>query len=276
MIEYLQYKFADSPEFVDTYDELPLWSAPFGLLLFKHLELRRGMEVLDVGSGAGFPLLELAQRLGNSSTCYGIDPWTNAGNRAKQKIKNYGLSNVSLLEGSANAIPLPDESLDLIVSNLGINNFDDPPKVFSECSRVLRPNGRLAITTNLCGHWQEFYGVFEDTLQDIDRPELVSKLKLEQVHRGSPASISALFTHSGFTVSRCVEDKFEMRFADGSAFLNHYFIKLGWLSSWKEIIPEAEHAAIFTLLETALNNYAVANGGLNLTVPMAYIEGHKA
>src|ERR1700722_16328438 len=120
MPDYLQYKFEDTPEFISTFDELPLWSASFGLLLLKHLELKPNLTVLDIGSGAGFPLLELAQRLGASSKCYGIDPWTNASNRAKQKIKNYGITNAEIIEASAEQLPLDNATVDLIVSNLGI------------------------------------------------------------------------------------------------------------------------------------------------------------
>ena len=55
-------------------DDFPLWSAPFGLMLLNHIRLKPKIEALDIGFGSGFPLLELAQRLGNSSTVYGIDP----------------------------------------------------------------------------------------------------------------------------------------------------------------------------------------------------------
>src|SRR4051812_32428075 len=101
MTEYLKYKFDDSPELVSTFDELPLWSASFGLMMLKHLKLRPNLTVVDIGSGAGFPLLELAERLGSSCKLYGIDPWTNANTRAKQKIKNYNISNVEIVEVSA-------------------------------------------------------------------------------------------------------------------------------------------------------------------------------
>src|SRR5438105_4519507 len=108
MSSYLDYTFTDSPEFVETFDEMPLWSAAFGLLLLKHLELKPNLQVLDIGSGAGFPLMELAARLGNTCTCYGIDPWTNANERAKKKIKNYGLTNVQIIESSAATLPFAD------------------------------------------------------------------------------------------------------------------------------------------------------------------------
>ncbi len=78
MTEYLSYKWEDNQEFIDTFDELPLWSASFGLLLFKHLELKPNLRVIDIGSGAGFPLMDLAGRLGKSCHLYGLDPWENA------------------------------------------------------------------------------------------------------------------------------------------------------------------------------------------------------
>lgn len=60
MMEYLSYTFKDSETFVNTFDEAPLWSASFGQLLLKHLNLKPNITVVDIGSGAGFPLLELA------------------------------------------------------------------------------------------------------------------------------------------------------------------------------------------------------------------------
>lgn len=275
MTEYLAYTFEDTPEFIDTFDELPLWSAAFGLLLFKHLELKPNLTVIDIGSGAGFPLLELAGRLGKSCTLYGLAPWLNANKRATKKIKNYGLTNVEIINSSAEQIPFGENTIDLVVSNLGINNFENPSLVFRECCRVLKPQGRLVLTTNLNGHWQEFYDIFERTLKQTGHEKIVDRLTAHQEHRGTVESISKLFTDNGFTVRRHDEDRFEMKFLDGSAFLNHYFVKLGWLASWKALLPEAEMTAIFTALEHNLNAFSMASGGLALTVPMAYMEGIK-
>jgi ubiquinone/menaquinone biosynthesis C-methylase UbiE len=275
MTEYLEYTFNDNQEFINTFDELPLWSASFGLLLLKHLELKPNLTVLDIGSGTGFPLLELAGRLGNSCTLYGIDPWINANNRARQKIKNYDLSNVQIIENSAEDIPLEDNSVDIIVSNLGLHNFSHPQLVLKECNRVIKPNGKIALTTNLNGHWKEFYSVFEATLLQLGKTGIVRKLTEHQEHRGTIESISMMFTECGFRVCRQFEDSFEMKFLDGSAFLNHNFVKIGWLSSWKELLGQDEVQEIFLALEQNLNVYAKKMGGLTLTVPMAYIEGEK-
>ncbi|MEO6039109.1 MAG: class I SAM-dependent methyltransferase [Saprospiraceae bacterium] len=272
MPNYLSYQFQDSPNFVNTYDELPLWSAPFGLLLLQHLELKPNLTVLDLGSGTGFPLLELAGRLGKSCKLYGIDPWTNANQRARQKIANYALDNVEIVACSAEQMPFADQSVDLIVSNLGLNNFAQPQVVLRECRRVLKPGGKLALTTNLNGHWKEFYDRFESTLQDLGKAEIIAQLTAQQEHRGTVASITKLLTDHGFQSSRHYTDRFEMRFLDGSAFLNHHFIKLGWLSEWRDLLPPADREASFSALEQNLNAYAQSSGGLSLTVPVAFIE----
>ncbi len=275
MTEYLSYQFKDDEETISTYDELPLWSAPFGLLLLKYLELKPNLTVLDLGSGTGFPLLELAECLGNSCKLYGIDTWEMANKRVKQKIQNYGLSNVEIIEGSAESIPFGDNTVDLIVSNLGINNFDKAEVVFKECYRVLKPDGKLVLTTNLNGHWTEFYDIFGATLRQLGKEDLYNQLIIHQEHRGNLESVSGMFTNSGFVVDRYFEEQFDMNFVDGSAFLNHHFVKLGWLSSWIGLLPEDDVRNIFSTVEHNLNLHSNVSGRLNLTVPMLYIEGHR-
>jgi ubiquinone/menaquinone biosynthesis C-methylase UbiE len=276
MTAYWDYTFKDTPAFIETFDELPLWSAPFGLLLLKHIDMKRGQTVLDIGSGAGFPLLELAERLGPSCSCIGIDPWKHATNRTKNKIQHYQVKNVDVIEGSAEHIPLENNSVDLIVSNLGINNFDRPESVIRECHRVLKMGSKLVLTSNLNGHWKEFYDIFENCLRKLDQIELTKKLMEHQEHRGSIATISKLIMQHDFKIHKVVEETFQMRFLSGTSFLNHHFVKVGWLSGWKDLIPEKEWEIVFKKLETELNAYALEQSGLSLTVPMAYIEGLKS
>lgn len=275
MRPFWEYRFEDSASLVETFDELPFWSAPFGELLLGEIELRPYELVLDIGSGTGFPLVELAERLGGSSRCIGIDPWSNANERARKKIQVYGANNVELLEASAEKIPLGNSCVDLIVSNLGINNFENPAAIFAECRRVLKPGGCLSITTNLFGHWKIFYAVFEETLRELKKPHLIAALKAEEAHRRTARQVCDLYTHAGFRIRKTVEKEFKMNFLSGTAFLNHHFIKMGWLSSWQKLIPEQEWEDVFTGLEKRLNSHAKSNSGLNLKVPMAYFEGEK-
>src|SRR5262245_61276268 len=109
------------PAVVSAFDELPLWSAPFGLQLLETVRLAPAMTVLDVGFGTGFPILELARRLGPSARLYGVDPWAPALARAQAKARTYGLGNVVLLRAVAEHLPLRDARVDLVVSNNGLN-----------------------------------------------------------------------------------------------------------------------------------------------------------
>ena len=188
-------------DFVDAvYDELSFWSSHFGALLFEHLELRRGIRGLDVACGAGFPLFELAFVHGPSSHFTGLDVWPEALHRARRKIAVYGISNVDLCEADAAAMPFPDESFDLITSNLGINNFADPSAVVAECHRVARPGARIVVTTNLAGHMAELYQVFRETA-----PQLAEAFSAQEAHRGTRTSVEQLLLRGGFHVSRVAE-----------------------------------------------------------------------
>ena len=123
---------------ISVIDELPLWSATFGLKLLDTIKLLPNITALDIGFGLGFPLLEIAQRLGSSSKVYGIDPWKAAVERTQNKINVLGLTSIELIEGVAENIPLPDDSVDLIVSNNGIDDVHDLDKVMRECSRIAK------------------------------------------------------------------------------------------------------------------------------------------
>ncbi len=270
MTEYLDSSIDfNDVRLVEAYDELPLWSASFGLMMLEHVPMREKMTVLDVGCGTGFPLLELAGRLGPSSRLYGIDPWRPALERARRKAVAYGLKNVEIIEGDAASMSFDGDFFDLIVSNLGINNFADPDTVLHECFRVLRPGGTIAITSNYSGHMQEFYDVFASTLRELELDELIPALRDHVAHRSDPQAIAARMEDAGFRVTDVETKNFRTRFASGSALFRHYFIRLGFLPAWRDIVPERDRVRVFQKLESALA------GEVALTIPCVYIAALK-
>jgi arsenite methyltransferase len=260
-----------SPAVVRGYDELPLWSAMFGLLLLDEVPLANVRTALDVGCGTGFPLIELAERLGPATTVHGIDPWTAGLERARQKIADRSTTNAILHEGSATAMPFDAATFDLIVSNLGINNFDDRAGAIRECRRVARDGATLALTTNLQGHMQELYAAFEDVLQARGDNAAIERLREHVAHRATVDSVRSLLEDGGFTVTRVVERRGSMRFASGTALFHHHFIKLGFLDAWKSVAGDGKEP-VFRELIARLD----AQGELALTIPMAYIEARPA
>jgi len=263
------------PAMVSAYDELPLWSAMSGLVLLKHVPLRRDAVILDLGCGTGFPLLEIAQRCGPASRACGIDMWTAALARAEQKRRLLRVSDVALTRGDAAALPFRDGAFDLAVSNLGINNFADPEAAFAECRRVLKPGGTIALTTNLQGHMAEFYAVFEVTLSDLGDGAAIGALRTHVDHRATVARVAGAFERTGLAVRRVHEESATMRFADGTALLHDHFIKLGFLGAWKDVVAPDRRDETFARLEAALNDEATQRGVLELTIPIAYIEGTR-
>src|SRR5438874_7238816 len=103
------------PEIASVFDELSWWSARFGALLLENVPLSRGMQVLDLACGGGFPLIELAQTGGATCTVVGLDLWRAALERAERRRRIYGLSNVALVEGDGGLQPFAAGSFDLIV-----------------------------------------------------------------------------------------------------------------------------------------------------------------
>src|SRR5664280_2667600 len=104
MKKYLSNDF-DLTAYVNVADECSIWSAPFGLKLLDHIDYKQNISAIDIGFGTGFPLTEIALRLGKSSTVYGIDPWSDAIERAKKKIDYYRITNIKIFEGVAESIP---------------------------------------------------------------------------------------------------------------------------------------------------------------------------
>jgi ubiquinone/menaquinone biosynthesis C-methylase UbiE len=268
-VSYLDEIDLTTPNFGDLFDELPLWSAPFGLLLLDRVPMKSGLTILDVGAGTGFLTIELAERCGPGTKVIAVDPWKAAMNRLRRKIEQRHLDNILLLEQDASTIDLPDASVDVIVSNLGLNNFEDADAVLRVCSRVAKPNATLLLTTNLVGHMAEFYEVYRGLLIDTGQRDRLAKLEAHINHRGTTDSVGSLLRSAGFKVIDIVTNSFRMRFADGSALLRHHFIRLGFVQGWKSIAAADSIQETFERLERELNAVAERHGELALTIPMA-------
>lgn len=274
-------KFSGSADFdldrnIDLFDELPLWSAPFGLKLLNHIHYKPGISALDIGFGNGFPLTEIAMRLGTSSIVYGIDPWKSVIERVKRKMAFYGITNITIFEGLAESIPLPDLSIDLITSNNGINNVADIGRVFSECSRVMKPGGQFLQTMNLDKTMIEFYNIYEQVLLDHAMQNEIDMMHHHIAQKRPPLEgIVNQLGSNGFIVKQVLHDEFKYRFTNGTAMMDHYFIRLAFMDAWIKFLPSENVNLIFNEIETRLNHLAKQNDGIQLSVPFVLIESVK-
>ncbi len=109
-------------------------------------ELRAGEVVLDLGSGGGIDVLLSARRVGPTGKAYGLDMTDEMLALARRNQRKAGVENVEWLRGEIEAIPLPAETVDVVISNCVINLSGDKPKVLAEAARVLKPGGRFAVS----------------------------------------------------------------------------------------------------------------------------------
>jgi arsenite methyltransferase len=109
-------------------------------------ELREGEVVLDLGSGGGIDVLLSAKRVGTRGLAYGVDMTDEMLELARRNAAEAGVSNAHFLKGDIEDVPLPSDSVDVVISNCVVNLSTDKPRVLREIHRVLRRGGRVGIT----------------------------------------------------------------------------------------------------------------------------------
>lgn len=144
----------DDPVTADLYDDAELADLPAGLEAGSLgcgnptalADLREGETVLDLGSGAGLDVLLSARRVGPSGKAYGVDMTDEMLEKARANAREADVGNVEFLRGEIEDLPLPDDSVDVVISNCVINLSTDKRRALEEAFRVLRPGGRFAVS----------------------------------------------------------------------------------------------------------------------------------
>ena len=182
--------------------------------------LKPGETVLDLGSGGGIDVLLSARRVGPGGKAYGLDMTDQMLALARENQRKAGVENVEFLKGEIEAIPLPDASVDVIISNCVINLSADKDRVLAETWRVLRPGGRLAVSDvvrrrsvpeDLRRSIELWVGCVAGALEESDyRTRLAAAgfvgIEVEPTRIYRAADAAAFLTAAGFDATAVAED----------------------------------------------------------------------
>ncbi|MDO9511518.1 MAG: class I SAM-dependent methyltransferase [Bacteroidales bacterium] len=258
------------------FDELPLWSAPFGLQLLETIPVISHGRVLDVGCGTGFLSIEMAQRFGHETEIIALDIWQEGLEYLNKKAEFYGIKNIKAIRASAEALPFQDGSIDMVVSNNGINNSDNFMKSFKEACRVIKTGGYFAIAQNHRGTFDGFYNILLETLIENNRYELVNAVQKHiRKKRKTTLILNRELQKHGFIIFGAKNNSFTFRFASANAFYQHHFIKSAFYSSWEELLGKYSEKILSEVLKK-LDKIVKSEGQLTLEVPFSTIIGRKA
>lgn len=258
------------------FDELPYWSAPFGITLINSLKIKKGINILDIGSGTGFPLIELAQMYGLSSQIYGVEPRQDAINIINKKIKLQNIKNATVRKCKAERMPFRDEFFDLIVSNNGINNVDNEIEVLSECFRVSKKGAQIHLTMNMPSTMKEFYNTLFQSLHEFNMNESIKNIKkLIRIRRKTTAYWKVVIKNAGFKEISVKRDKFFYRYTDGLTFLNSWFVQEAYIKPIKAIVSNELIDEALAKTEKKLNLVALSEGELKMSIPFVCLSFTK-
>jgi arsenite methyltransferase len=169
-------------------------------------DLKEGETVLDLGSGAGADVLISARRVGTTGKAIGLDMTDEMLDLARSNAAQAGVDNVEFHKGYIEAIPLPDASVDVVISNCVVNLSGDKPQVLREVARVLRPGGRFAISDVIADEdmeaatradMQQWTGCIAGALTHQEFTRALSDagladIEIRETHRVHPQAASAI------------------------------------------------------------------------------------
>ena len=267
------YSDTCKPGHTSPFEELPFWSAPSGLDILNTVTLKPKLKVLDTGSGSSCQLIELALRLGNSSTVFGMgrtDEEVRSINRISDMLH---LDNVKVFRSDTDKLPFADQYFDLIVSNAGIRNNYNLELVLWEVKRVARYPSQLVISIQLKDAMVEFYRVMEEVLFSCKMLSEIRHMK-EHIWSGKKSlkEVAYILREAGFHILEIRLNKFNMNFLDGTTFFCHPLIRNEFLVDWKKIFKEKDRETIFRLIERKLNTVSKEAGEFSVTVPYAILN----
>jgi ubiquinone/menaquinone biosynthesis C-methylase UbiE len=256
---------------------VPIWSRRFGRMLLRELTVPTKAMVLDVNCGSGYPSLEILRRMDEQGRIIAIDTSSPLLDEARNKAGK--LSGKRIFFRSESALPklsFAEEVYDLVYSNAGIHQLDDPEPAVRECARVAKVGGRVVVTYALAGTFGEFHDLFREVLIKGDYKDAIDRLDAYLTRYPPLEQAVGWFEDAGLTDIETEYESFTLLFKSSREFFFAPIIEYGPLSNWKAVAGKGQQMQdVFWQTKAAIDAYFHGTS-FSVTVNAGCIRGRKA
>jgi ubiquinone/menaquinone biosynthesis C-methylase UbiE len=264
---------------VEVYDSevLPLWTQRFARMLFRGLEVPPRGVILDAACHSGYTTLELLRRLeAGQGRIVALDASPVLLDVARQKVGVQAGKRVYFRTERSHKLSFADDVYDLVVSNLGLSDVDQPEPVVREWVRVTKPGGTLAITCAARGTWQEFIDIYREVLIKLERPAVLGRLEAYVASIPTTEELLGWLESSGMGDVQIEVEEFELLFKSGREFFFAPVIEYGPLPRWKNLAGKPDEMQdLFWQMKEAIDTYFDGRHPFSVRVVAASVRGKK-
>lgn len=245
---------------------VPALFAQWGPVVLDAAAVRENDCVLDVACGTGALTLAAAERVGRRGSIVGID--VNPGMLSVARRKS---TQVEWMEGKAEALPLPDEAFDAVVSQFGFMFFDDKPQALREMMRVLRPGGRMAVAVCDAVDHSPGYGAFARLLDRLFGSDVGNAFRAPFA-LGDAQRLASICREAGLGAARVLQHHRDVCFASIDALVSTERACVWTLGG---ILDDEQFARLLDESRTALNPFMTAGGAIQFDMPALIVTAQK-
>lgn len=253
----------------EVYDEcfVPALFAQWGPVVAAAAGVKPGDRVLDVACGTGVLTLAVAERVGQSGSAVGLD--ANPGMLAVARRKP---TRIKWLEGRAEALPLPDQSFDAVVSQFGMMFFDDRPAALREMMRVLRPGGRLAVAVCDAVENSPGYSTFAKLLDRLFGKPIGDAFRAPFV-LGDAERLIGISREAGISVAEVARHSGKVRFRSVASLVSTERACVWTLGG---LLDDEQFARLLEEAETALKPFVDSDGTIVFDMPALILTAERS
>ncbi len=253
---------------------LPIWSERFGRMLLRGLEVPRKAMILDVGTGTGYPALQVLELMDDQSRLIALEGVGALLDQARKKVGDLSGKRIYFrTETPSASLGFADQVYDLVISNLGLLELDDPQRGLQEFARVTKTDGRVIVTLPLAGTFGEFYDVYREVLIKNDLNEVLGRLEQHIARTPEPEDAARWMENAGLKEVDIEVSRFDLLFRSSREFFFSPVIEYGPLAGWKEVAGKGQEMQdIFWQVKESIDSY-FGRRGFHVSVNAGCLRG---